>query len=237
MAVDDVTVAILAAFKLACERLSTASGSDGKPLEQNFSVKDVWYRFELGWDEYGDTPLLISELYTIIMKLHEVSVKYHMRQVTFKYLLADRFHAVGRLRNAPKPAPHRQAALGPQSQDVPDGHITWSEYGRSMNFRVVANAMMGLLDNSWDVMVKSRQPSGEIRLDQNPFTYQDSVGLVELEVSAPPGKLSLEDVIDVAFYSALFGRLFRMKEHRCVLTNTYYPTETRVIGTISRVEN
>ncbi|KAI4167195.1 MAG: hypothetical protein LQ343_007407 [Gyalolechia ehrenbergii] len=235
MADDDVTIAVLAAFRQACKRLSLVSGKDSNPLERDFYLRDVWYRFEIGWDAHGDQPLLMSELYEMIMKVQEVIWSYNMRQVTFKYLLKGRFHAIGRLRNPATPPPSRRIALGPKSVEVPDGHIVWSEYGLPMDFEVVATAMMGLLYNSWGCMVSYRRSSHNILTDKNPFTYQDLRGLVHLEVSTPE-ELSVEDVMDIAYYIAVFGRIYFMEEHQCVLTNTYYPTETQVKGTISKGE-
>ncbi|KAL9002672.1 MAG: hypothetical protein Q9188_004411 [Gyalolechia gomerana] len=235
MAHDDVTIAVLGAFRQACKRLSLVSGKDSEPVERDFYLRDIWYRFEIGWDEHGDQPLLMSELYEMIMKVQEVIWSYNMRQVTFKYLLKGRFHAIGRLRNPAKPPPLRQNAVGPKYLDVPYGHIVWSKYGRPMDFEVVATAIMGLLYNSWDCMVSYRRSSHNIHTEKNPFTYQDLRGLVDLELSTP-GELDVEDVMDIAYYMAEFGRAFFMKEHQCVFTNTYYPTQTQVKGTIWKGE-
>ncbi|KAL8741046.1 MAG: hypothetical protein Q9184_008430 [Pyrenodesmia sp. 2 TL-2023] len=235
MATEDVTIAILGAFKVASGRLSAASGRDKDPVSQGFSVKDAWYRFELGWDIHSDRPLLISELHTIITKLQEVNRQYNMRQFTFRYLLQDRFHAVGRLRNPAKPAPPRRLALAPEYLDVFEGYLVWSDFGRYMDFEDVANAMMGLLDNSWRCMVEFRKSSSDIRAGQKgPFTYHDVRKSVKLVVSAPATELSLGEVMDLAYYTAEFGRVFFMEEHRCVLTNTYYPKAIEVIGFLSR---
>ncbi|KAL8924698.1 MAG: hypothetical protein Q9208_003888 [Pyrenodesmia sp. 3 TL-2023] len=234
MAADDVTMALLAAFRAACGRLSLASGRDDDPVERDFIVKDAWYRFELGWDMHGERPLLIYELYIIITKLQEVSLKYNMRQVTFKYLLEGRFHAIGRLRHPAKPPPRRQVAFGTEHMDIRHGHIVWSNFGQDMVFELVANAMMGLLDNGWHCMVQVRRPSGNIRASaQGPFTYHDVRRSVEFLVSAPATQLSLEQVMDLAYYTAEFGRLYFMEEHRCVLTNTYHPVHVEVIGSLS----
>ncbi|KAL8985147.1 MAG: hypothetical protein Q9177_004514, partial [Variospora cf. flavescens] len=115
MAADDVTMAIITTFKIACERLSAEAGKEDAPVEDEFRVRDNWYRFELGWDHVvaNDKPFLITELRTIIMELDELNRNYNMRQLTFTYLLAGRFHVIGRLRNPPIPPEPRHHAIRP----------------------------------------------------------------------------------------------------------------------------
>ncbi|KAI4174439.1 MAG: hypothetical protein LQ346_008240 [Caloplaca aetnensis] len=235
MAADDVTIAILGALKAACDLLSDASGRDDSPVRQEFSIKDIWYRFELGWDLHGDRPLLKSELYTIITKLQEVNRRYNMRQVTFKYLLEGRFHAVGRLRNPVTPPPPRQIAqVGPKYLNLPYGHIVWSDFVRPMDFEAVAIGMIGLLDHSWHCMADFHRSSSRIPAGKNPFTYHDKRASVKFEVWAPATLLSLEELMDLAYYTAEFGRLYFMREHRVVFTSTYYPTPIEINGALSR---
>ncbi|KAL8897439.1 MAG: hypothetical protein Q9207_007219 [Kuettlingeria erythrocarpa] len=235
MAADDVTIAILAAMKAACDRLSDASGRDDDPVEQEFIIKNTWSRLELGWDLHGDRPLLFSELYTIITELQEVNRKYNMRQVTFKYLLEGRFHAIGRLRNPATPPPPRQIAqVGPKYLNVPYGRIVWEDFGRPMDFEAVAIGMIGLLDHGWHCMADFHRSGSRIPAGKNPFTFHDQRSSVMFEVWAPATKLSLEEVMDLAYYTAVFGRLYFMREHRVVFTSTYYPTPIEIAGALSR---
>ncbi len=235
MAADDVTVAVLAAMKAACDRLSEASGRDENPVSQEFIVKDTWFRFELVWDLHSDRALLYSELYIIITKLQEVNRKYNMRQVTFKYLLEGRFHAIGRLRNPATPPPPRQIAQRePKYLKIPYGHIVWENFGRPMDFEAVAVGMIGLLDHGWHCMADYHRSSSRIPAGRNPFTFHDKRASVKLEVWAPATEPSLEQVMDLAYYTAEFGRMFFLREHRVVFTSTYYPTPIEVSGALSR---
>ncbi|KAL8669437.1 MAG: hypothetical protein Q9168_005972 [Polycauliona sp. 1 TL-2023] len=231
MATDDVTMAMLAIFKAACERLSSASGQDGEVVKHDFAIRDKWYRFELGWDAYGPRPLLISELLTIVTKLWELSRVYFMRQVTFKYLLAGQFHATGRLRNPAAPAPRRQDALQPRVMNIPHGHIIWADFDRKMEFEVVADTMMSLLGNGWVAMSNYHKASRKLHVP-NPFMFNNPQRSVRFTVSAPQKELSLGDVMDVAYYTVMFGRLFNMQEHHCALTSTYYPQPVEILGSI-----
>lgn len=238
MSTDDVTIALLSVLKRSIDHLSAASGNPSAPLTTDFSLRDSWYRFELGWDQHSqEKKLLISELYVMVMKLLEVSLKYVMREVTFRYMVQGKFHAVGRLRNPIRPPPRRKMAVGPKYMTLPSGHVEWSDYGRSMDFELVANTMISLLDNSWQLIVASRKHAGNMVIDRHPFTYRDVRGKVEIEVSGPEGRLSLEEVMDVATYMVEFGRVFFMEEHTCVFTNTYYPTETKIVGTLLKAED
>ncbi|KAL9019138.1 MAG: hypothetical protein Q9185_003569 [Variospora sp. 1 TL-2023] len=236
MAADDVTMAIITTFKVACERLSAKAGKEDAPVDDEFRVRDEWYRFELGWDHdvANDKPFLITELRTIIVALDELNRNYNMRQLTFTYLLAGRFHVIGRLRNPPVPPAPRHRAIRPVRMSIPDGHVLWTTYGRPMDFSTVADAMMGLLINCWDTMVEMRKPAYAIISDTVPLAYLDVPREVKLEVWAPPLQLSLHRMMDMAYYAVDFGRVFFMVEHHCALVITYYPAPLEVTSVLSR---
>ncbi|KAL8959080.1 MAG: hypothetical protein Q9193_003995 [Seirophora villosa] len=235
MDADDVTIAVVAMFKLACERLSEESGRERARVDEDFRISDRWYRFELGWDQHEhDRPFVITELRTIITAIAEVNRNYNMRQITFKYLRAGRFHVIGRLRNPATPPPPRQDAPRPVRMAIPNGEVLWLDYGRPMDFDVVFNAMMGLLSNCWEAMVRSRKSASRIIADTSPFTYHDSRLSVRFEVSAPAMQLNLDNTMDMAYYAVNFGRIFFMKEHHCSLLNTYYPTPVEVTSSLSK---
>lgn len=160
-----------------------------------------------------------------------------MRQVTFKYLLAGKFHAIGRLRNAATPAPRRKMAVGPKYMGISQGYIEWSDYGQQLDYQTVANTVMGFFDNCWNFMVQTKKASSQITIDNAPFRYHDVGDRVEVEVSGPSGgQLNLEEVMEVTYYMVEFGRVFFMEEHQCVLINTYYPVETKVTGFLLKGE-
>ncbi|KAL8768076.1 MAG: hypothetical protein Q9209_005619 [Squamulea sp. 1 TL-2023] len=236
MAADDVTIAILAATKYACELLSLLSGEDSKPVPGDCRVKGLWYRFELAWDHYSDRPFTMSELKTTILTLGKLSQSYNMRQVTFQYRIQGRFHAVGRLRNPITPAPARQLAVGSKQVNVPGGHVLWSNFGQPMDFENVAMGVLSLLNHAWGYMVENRRSGRHIRTGADPFLYQDSRRSLRLRISGPPGgRLDLEDVIDVAEYVVECGRLFFMREHHCSFTDTYFPTPRKVTASLTKV--
>ncbi|KAL8709214.1 MAG: hypothetical protein Q9220_005956 [cf. Caloplaca sp. 1 TL-2023] len=235
MDVDDVSMAILAAAQLACTRLSEVSGRDNEPVGDAFILKDSWFRFELGWDLHSDQPFLLYELKAILMKLYEAGQRYNMRQVTFTYYVQGRFHVVGRWRNPVVPPPPRNFAIGPKQMVIPDGSLVWSNYGRPMTYESVVDSMMALFLNGWDCMVDTRKPSNKIHSQSIPFVYHDSRRNLRFMVSGPPDKLWLEDLLQIAYYTGEFGRIFYSEEHRCSLTNTYYPTpklEKTTSGTV-----
>ncbi|KAI4114681.1 MAG: hypothetical protein LQ345_004580 [Seirophora villosa] len=235
MDADDVTMAVVAMFKVACERLSAESGRERARVGQDFRISDRWYRFELGWDQHeDDRPFVITELRTIIMAIAELNRNYNMRQITLKYLRAGRFHVIGRLRNPATPPPPRQDAARPARMAIPNGEVLWLDYGRPMDFDVVVNAMMGLFSNCWDTIVRFRKPAARIIADTSPFTYEDSRLSVRFEVSAPPMQLNVDNTMDMAYYAVNFGRIFFMKEHHCALLNTYYPTPVEVTSSLSK---
>ncbi|KAL9009942.1 MAG: hypothetical protein Q9173_005075 [Seirophora scorigena] len=235
MAADDVTMAVVATFKVACERLSAESGTEGARVDEDFRVRDRWYRFELGWDQHeDDRPFIIIELRTIIMAIAELNRNYNMQQITFKYLRAGRFHVIGRLRNPTTPPPPRQDAVRPARMAISDGQVLWLDYGRRMDFDVVVSAMLDLLSNCWDAIVMFRKPAGRIIAHTSPFTYDDPRLSVRLEMSASPTQLSVGNTMDMAYYAVYFGRVFFMKENHCSLVITYYPTPVEVTSSLSK---
>ncbi|KAL8953120.1 MAG: hypothetical protein Q9222_001003 [Ikaeria aurantiellina] len=234
MDADDVSMALLAAAQLACTRLSSVSGRDRDPVGESFRVKDSWFRFELGWDLHSDQPFLLSELKVILIKLYEVGQRYNMRQATFTYYLKGRFHVVGRLRNPAVPPPPRRMAVGPKQMAIPDGSLVWSDYGRPMAYEPVVDSMMAIMLNGWDSMVDSRKSSDKIRSQNVPFVFRDPKIFLRFEVSGPPDKLVLEDLLQIAYYTAEFGRIFNSEEHHCKLTNTYYPAPKVISSILSK---
>ena len=235
MAADDVTMALMTASKRVCDLLSLASGKDQSPIHQEFWIRETWFRFELGWDAHSDRPLLLAELQMIIVKLYEIAHRYHMRQLTFKYLVQGHFHCAGRLRNPPSRPPPRSIAIGAEHLNVPYGNLVWSDFGRPMDFETVANAMLGIFLHAWDLMVETRKSSDRIRAQQTPYTYHDIGRSLRLQIS--PGaaqNLKLRDILDIAYFTVEFGRIFYMEEHHCSLVDTYYPERKQVLSSLSR---
>ena len=220
--VDDFNTAIASSYWAALLQLSRLAGDEnGTVANSHFRFSDVYFDFDIGSDLYAHSdkfPLLY--LKEIIGVFHRLGYTYNMRECTFRYSTRDDpNHLFGYLRNGPQRSPARVAPpFGTYSEHTPGGLYRFSNYRAPLDFDIVTRMMVILMDIAWTQMVRLRMPSTAIPI-RKPFNFEYSG--VHLEINRMGAdKLSLYELLDIAFGIVGFGRDFYLREMRFEVDTT-----------------
>ena len=214
VAVDDVITAIVFSLYQALRRLNTAEGNeDSEVPSESFSVKSDCFDLEVASDLYApERSFRLWHLRVILTTIFRMSETFTLRECTFEYLNQnDQLLFSGHLKNPSIPIPARRAAPDPYIEIETGVEHEFRAYGRSMDFEVVAAAVLDIFGFGWTQMVRLRRSSSVLQVQGNPWTYLSPV--LELKVQRTDRtSLYLNQILSIGITVASFGRVFFLRE-------------------------
>lgn len=233
---DDVTMAMIGAFYDACGQLSGKRGQENEDVSAEFELDKPGYSFAVGSDLWSEQQLQYSALKKIISTIFDLGRRFNMRQFTFTYYLVGQYLAVGHLKNSETPVPPREQALSGQTHWVTHGIVRYDDYGQLIDFELVALAVMHILEFGWNLMTRVHSSSDKIRSENSLFKYEiGSPQGLRFLIQGPPDDLWLQDILDIGFSIALFGRLFYMQELDCLMLFSNPQTHRHIYGSVHKI--